>query len=891
MIDYSKYKHRIGDFLSRRVSVIQSGKDRKISCLQHDDSTPSAIIYRDRLWCPVCDESWDIYDVAGMLESESDRYRQYMIIEREFRDAQAETSTQERKKTEPAKPVALSYERAHEIFKRETFRRMGELMRLPTDHMTAYPYYNEKSEIDLIDVRYESENRKDVVSFYYDGKNVKAKNPPILVYGRNAIAENPEKPVLVVEGAKTAQIAQVEFPEYVVVTWNGGSKKAGHADWSILEGRDVLIYPDDDQTTDKNGSILPDETQPGIKAALAIREQLPDAKIIRPIAEARDLKKSGADIEEALQAVGPDFIREYFRSERNLWKPPAMESLTGENDEVEPAEHSNHDRIGYEPFPDAPFRVLGIADDGRAYFLNKATGRLYDFALDSLSPQKMMQIADLQYWTDHFEKPSRGKSNTVDWEMVYNAIIQESNRSEFIPENLRGRGAWREPDGRIAYHDGKDTVGQYADERVFIRKTRQSIGIDKTPLPEEQRNEIRKHIENASFESKLDAIRLLGWSALAPFAGALPWRPAAMLTAPPGSGKTTILTNVIKPLTKPVILNGGESTPAGIRQIVARDSTAILLDEIEDDTRKKKEIREEIFSMMRQSTSDEAPITAKGTADQKGVSYNMKNMFFFSAISNLIESKADDSRIFKINMTRSKDKLPSYWTSWNRTTREMLDDDSCDRLRAHTWANLTKILKDAQWISDIMQEITRRDSRQCYADSLLFSAYFTTWERPEATIEDFEQKVREILTDIFAGHVHDEADEADEEPEQAMERIMSHRILMPESRRELSVREGLYKLMYEYDGESSEKREVQESLMRYGIKIQHGTKVAIRIKHPDIGRITEKGAMYHKALQRHGSASEKNTVPVYYPGGTARAVVFDNIIKKEETKIGLMIGG
>ncbi|NIV97150.1 hypothetical protein GWN42_31270 [candidate division KSB1 bacterium] len=713
------------------------------------------------------------------------------------------------------------------------------------------------------------------------------------MYARDVIAAHHGKPVLIVEGAKTAQIAQAEFPEYVVTTWNGGAKKSGLADWSIIESREVLIYPDDDQTTDKNGKLLPEHEQPGIKAALAIREQLPDAKIIRPIAEARELKKSGADIEEALQAVGPDFIREYLRSYENLWKPePARDEPREFSLEQEPEpEHSNHDRIGYTPFPDAPFRVLGIADDGRAYFLNKTTGRLYNFALDSLSAQKMMQIADLQYWTDYFEKPSRGKSNSVDWEMVYNAIIQESNRKEFIPENLRGRGAWREPDGRIAYHDGKDTVGQYADERVFIRKTRQSIGIDKTALPEERRNEIRRHIENASFESKLDAIRLLGWSALAPFAGALPWRPAAMLTAPPGSGKTTILTNVVKPLTKPVILNGGESTPAGIRQIVAHDSTAILLDEIEDDTRKKKEIREEIFSMMRQSTSDEAPITAKGTADQKGVSYNMKNMFFFSAISNLIESKADDSRIFKINLARSKDKPASYWTSWNRVIREMLDEDTCDRIRAHTWANLTKILKNAQLISDIMQEVTRRDSRQSYADSLLFSAYFTTWERPEATVEDFEQKVREILTEIFAGHVHDDEEDADEEPEHAMERIMSHRILMPESRREMSVREGLYKLMYEYDGESNDKKEVQESLMRYGIKIQHGEQVAIRIKHPDLGRITEKGQMYHKALQRHGHAHGKNTVPIYFPGGTARAVVFDDLIRKDETKIGLMIGG
>ena len=60
-------------------------------------------------------------------------------------------------------------------------------------------------------------------------------------------------------------------------------------DWSILKNYDVYILPDDDQKKYPSGrlkkadEIMPDHEQPGIKAALKIKEQLPEAKIIKPI--------------------------------------------------------------------------------------------------------------------------------------------------------------------------------------------------------------------------------------------------------------------------------------------------------------------------------------------------------------------------------------------------------------------------------------------------------------------------------------------------------------------------------------------------------------------------------------------------------------------------------
>lgn len=75
----------------------------------------------------------------------------------------------------------------------------------------------------------------------------KAFPDPRPLYGLQQLAERPGAPVLAVEGEKTCDAAAGLFPGYVPVTWPGGSKAAGKADWSPLKGRDVVIWPDADE--------------------------------------------------------------------------------------------------------------------------------------------------------------------------------------------------------------------------------------------------------------------------------------------------------------------------------------------------------------------------------------------------------------------------------------------------------------------------------------------------------------------------------------------------------------------------------------------------------------------------------------------------------------------
>lgn len=70
---------------------------------------------------------------------------------------------------------------------------------------------------------------------------------PRPLYGLDHLEDENKSFVLVVEGEKTAEAAARLFPAAAVVTSPAGAKASGKADWTPLLGRDVVLWPDNDQ--------------------------------------------------------------------------------------------------------------------------------------------------------------------------------------------------------------------------------------------------------------------------------------------------------------------------------------------------------------------------------------------------------------------------------------------------------------------------------------------------------------------------------------------------------------------------------------------------------------------------------------------------------------------
>ena len=69
---------------------------------------------------------------------------------------------------------------------------------------------------------------------------------PRPLYQLDKIASSPLAPVLVCEGEKAADAAQLLFPSWITTTSMNGSQSPEKTDWAPLAGRDVYIWPDAD---------------------------------------------------------------------------------------------------------------------------------------------------------------------------------------------------------------------------------------------------------------------------------------------------------------------------------------------------------------------------------------------------------------------------------------------------------------------------------------------------------------------------------------------------------------------------------------------------------------------------------------------------------------------
>jgi hypothetical protein len=527
-----------------------------------------------------------------------------------------------------------------------------------------------------------------------------------------------------------------------------------------------------------------------------------------------------------------------------------------------------------------PFTILGTGDDGRVAFIGKGD-RLHLVDPRSLTKLVLLNLAPQEFWADEF-----GFGDRIYWDRAIDLIVTISANRDFDTSMVRGRGAWRERDGRICYHDGKRTLGEHDESRLYVRRPRRDIGIEGPQLDPEIARAIEGICSSLSWSTPIDCVRMLGWAVAAPFAGALPWRPAILLTGESGSGKSTILDYVVNPMAQPLQVSGGESTEAGVRQRIGIDACGVTIDEAECDTDKKKRNREALFSLMRQSTSDDAPIVAKGTVDGKGQAFQLRSMFLFAAIDPTIEATADENRIFRINLR------PPDSTKWPRIRAELvrlITRENCRQLRARTWALLPLIIRTADRFCGLIQDASGRDARYSLAEGLLQAAYWIVLcgrdgvANPELADDEFIASIGSLYAVAPPEARRDEVDEL-------LDRILDERVQVEEpSRGTMSLREILGVVrsgqiesaptLYDQNDDTGTTDAAPKTIShlravaaRYGLAVSRDESlIFVAHNHHEIMRIAGLGRGYHRALARHRNIAEPSVSR--WLGGKSRRCV------------------
>jgi hypothetical protein len=285
---------------------------------------------------------------------------------------------------------------------------------------------------------------------------------------------------------------------------------------------------------------------------------------------------------------------------------------------------------------------------------------------------------------------------------------------------------------------------------------------------------------------------------------------------------------------------------------------------------------------MRQSTSDDAPIVAKGTMDGKGLQFQMRSMFLFAAISPDITAAADDNRIFRINLRRPDS---TKWPKLRDELRRLITADTCAGMRARTWNRLGKVIETAHRLAGLIQDVSGRDARYSLAEGILQSAYWIVLrgrdgvDEPEITDDDFRAQIASLYSSAPQEQPRDENEEM-------LDRILDSSVMLDEPRKNVTLREVLLAVR---DGRSTilggvgelyedapELSATQLSALR-GVAGRHGVAVvkddlAIAQNHDTLMALLDRGRGYHRQLFRHDSLVSKSATA--WMGGKTRRCVF-----------------
>jgi putative DNA primase/helicase len=598
--------------------------------------------------------------------------------------------------------------------------------------------------------------------------------------------------VVVVEGEKCAEA--VIQAGYHAVTWSGGCSAIAKSDFSPLHGKQIILWPDNDE--------------PGIKAMDTLRAMLVGkARSIKTITPPDD-KPQGWD---AADTDEDEISRLISTAEEPKPAPPP------------PVAPRHDDRV-----MDLPFRLLGV--DGDQFFYMPDRGhQIVSLSASSHSKPNLMRLAPLNCWEAEF--PSK---SGADWDCAVNALIQKSqSMPKFDPRRIRGRGCWI--DGRdVVFHAGDRLVvnGRHVeipDYRSSVRAIYEGaleIEVDSADhAPNAQAAKVIELCEMLSWERPLYGKLLAGWLALAPVSGALSWRPHLWVTGPSGSGKSWTVANIIQPLVGETALHvQGNTSEAGIRGQLGSDALPVVFDEAESEDKQSQQRFNGVLELARQASTETGAGIVKGTAQGGSITYLIRSCFLFASIGVAAVKKADVSRITVLPLTKNtgpqgQEQFEAIKALWRETIGQ---DGFCEKIRSRSLRHAMIIRANAEIFSGVAVEFTG-DKRSADQFGTLLAGAFSLTSTKEITKEAARAW---MAKQDWAGF---KSEEVDNDENQCLSHLFaaSIRFELMGAHTIRSVSEIVEELMafpsyIPLEPDAKRKHELEHALIRHGMRMDDG---------------------------------------------------------------------
>ena len=318
-----------------------------------------------------------------------------------------------------------------------------------------------------------------------------------------------------------------------------------------------------------------------------------------------------------------------------------------------------------------PFIPLGY-DQGEYFFLPHGCGQVKIFKPDAMSKKNLMTLAPLQQWEGSFQ----GKQG-FNADAAANCLIQTSHKiGIYDSDRIRGLGAW-EDKGRSVLHlgdvlvvDGKRTQLNAFKTRYIYERAISIADEEIKPLKASEAAKVIELCDMLSWEKPINGRLLAGWCVAAVICGALKWRPHMWLTGPSGTGKSSIIDNIIKALIGPFLKNVlSTTTEAGLRNLLGCDAFSVFFDEFEAEDRHAGGRIKSILEFARPASCNTDAAIIKAKMGGGGVNrYQPRSCIGWASVGVSLTQLADVNRVSVLTLKKGdqdhfNNTIVPFWTN------------------------------------------------------------------------------------------------------------------------------------------------------------------------------------------------------------------------------------
>lgn len=759
-----KERYSIVDEIGKTVQLKKKGQEYVGICPFHDDHKSSLSVNEEKKCykCFACGAGGDIFDFytqQGLTLAEA---------KTQITGGLDITLKPQRRKVTKNKPPAPKQEIPTYMPSKVIHKEFGE----PS---SGWKYHNKDGQVMGYVFRFDLKDGEKQVLPYTFRKNkwsFKGFDSPRPLYNLHLLTQNPNAIAIVVEGEKTAEAVNkhLDNSKAIATCWIGGGNSVGKTDFSALNGRPVRFIPDNDiqglsamlniwhlLNWQSNCKIVPLNTTKPKGWDLADQENTEESLIEYIKANSVDKipENAGENIWKFKQ-IGKEQYWEFGLLDGKRWSCKEIKQeeppITNDQepsipDEVLPpmeAETAN----GFEDLPTEKmpattvaksnemwadeFKFLGFekSDTGtqRFYFYANRSQQVICLAASAMTKSNLLLLAPIDFWEQYFPGAKGGFSS----DGAANFLIDHSLKTGiFNPDKIRGRGGWI---------DGKNTVfhcGQYLlvngkpteftnFNSIYIYEAGFNLGFEHTQkAPNTEASKLLTLCQMLNWEKPINAYLLAGWCVVAPFCGALPWRPHIWITGGAGAGKTWVVNNILKLcLGQTALAVESDTTEAGIRQYLQQDALPVVFDEAEGEDKKAQERMQNVLALMRGSSSSTGGFILKGSGSGQAIKFRIRSAFAYSSIGVQLSQASDKSRVSVLGLL--KNERPTAKEEFETLTRfyhEHITEEFVARLQNRTISNLKTVIKNCKTFANAASVVLGGQREGDQVGALLAGAY------------------------------------------------------------------------------------------------------------------------------------------------------------------------